>query len=154
MGIGVFHMGSIPFTCSKPRSVEKSTFRGFRLQSQLIAGFLFCDVLMLYMTRHPSKNKKLHTNLHTESGPMCWERMIDMALYHPRVVVICGRCYGPCRWDPPTGEEPYGHWHIDEPCPKCGAEEWVAHDPGRDPRTGRMLDNAPVFGTRATDASD
>ena len=70
------------------------------------------------------------------------ERMIDMALYHPRVVVICGRCYGPCRWDPPTGEEPYGHWHIDEPYP------------GRDPRTGRMLDNAPVFGAKAADASD
>lgn len=36
-------MGSIPFTCSKTRSVEKSTFLVFSLQPQLIVGFLFCD---------------------------------------------------------------------------------------------------------------
>ena len=62
-----------------------------------------------------------------------------MKQYKNRVVVICDRCKNPADWTPPDDANPYGVWHWHQPCRHCGAEEWVSHDPERDIRTGRLL---------------
>ena len=55
-----------------------------------------------------------------------------------KVVVICGKCgqLAPSRCAPNGDVE----WIWDKPCAHCGAEEWVAHDPARNWRTGNYLD--------------
>ena len=53
------------------------------------------------------------------------------------IIVVCGTCGNPAKYDWPTAEHPYGVYHWDEPC-KCGAQNWIAHEVGRDWLTGRM----------------
>ena len=57
------------------------------------------------------------------------------------VVVICGACgsVAPMLPSDPAASSNLGFdWH--RPCPRCGAQNWVAHDTNRDWRTGRVLD--------------
>lgn len=57
------------------------------------------------------------------------------------VVVICTRCGTLAPYDPPNGNNPWGTWHWHQPCPRCGAEQWAAHDPTCDWHTGRPLED-------------
>lgn len=47
---------------------------------------------------------------------------------HLKVSVLCQNCGSPCPYSPPDGENPWGVWHWHDPCPRCGANKWAAHD--------------------------
>lgn len=55
------------------------------------------------------------------------------------ITVICMSCKAMAPYTPPDLNHPYGIYHWHQPCPKCGAENWAAHDINRDLSTGRLL---------------
>ena len=55
-----------------------------------------------------------------------------------KIVVICSKCGSLAPYTLPDPSNPFGVWHWDKPCRKCGANAWVAHDTARDIRTGRI----------------
>lgn len=62
-----------------------------------------------------------------------------MGYNSPQTIVICGRCLSDC---PPIGYDARFNvfkYDYSQPCQKCGATEWCAHDVRRDRKTGRLL---------------
>lgn len=58
------------------------------------------------------------------------------------IVVICGACGALARYEAPTPNHPYGLYHWDEPCRKCGAQSYVAHETIRDWLSGKIKEDA------------
>lgn len=56
------------------------------------------------------------------------------------VVMICTKCGALAPYTPPDINNPWGTWHWHQPCTRCGAEQWAAHDVCRDWKSGRRLD--------------
>ena len=56
-----------------------------------------------------------------------------------KIIVICQQFGMAAPYDPPDVNHPWGVWHWHQPCPRCGAEKWVAHDLDYDRRTGQKL---------------
>ena len=59
-----------------------------------------------------------------------------------RIVVICVKCGTLAPYEPPCAVNPLGVWLWHQPCPRCGAEIWGAHDTIRDIATGRIREPA------------
>lgn len=55
------------------------------------------------------------------------------------VIVICSKCGAMAPWDAPDINNPWGTYHWHQPCPRCGANQWNAHDTDKDWRTGRPM---------------
>jgi hypothetical protein len=64
--------------------------------------------------------------------------MDSMNLY--KVIVICSKCGRMAPYTPPYGSNIWGVWNWHQPCPFCGENAWVAHEPVRDWKTGKPLD--------------
>ncbi len=56
-----------------------------------------------------------------------------------QIAVICSKCYSLCPMAPSSVPGQPGEYLLNDPCPKCGAIAWAAHDITRDPKTGRPL---------------
>ena len=63
---------------------------------------------------------------------------MDMDLYI--VTVICSKCGRMAPFTLPDGSNIWGSWDWHHPCSFCGETAWVAHEPGRDWKTGKPLD--------------
>lgn len=60
-----------------------------------------------------------------------------------QVIVICTKCGQMAPHDPPNSSNPWGSFHWQQPCLRCGAEVWAAHEVKRDWRTGKLLQPEP-----------
>ena len=62
--------------------------------------------------------------------------------FRVNVIVVCMSCGKMAPSKGADANNPFGVFLWHQPCPYCGAENWGAHDPSRDLRTGRLLTSA------------